>query len=259
MRCIFCKVDSSTSKTIEHIVPESLGNIEHTLPQGVVCDGCNNYFAIKIEKPLLDGAYFRLSRFRNSIANKKGRIPTAKGIYLDSATIVEVCKIDETLSVYPTNEKDGDRFVRSILSKKTGNLIFPVDPEQESDKRLMSRFIGKIAIEALAQRLRPIEAIQSEITNKEELDKLRDYVRWNKGERDWQFNRRKIYSEDSVYEEDGYTYEVLHEYTFLYTVEHELYFVIAVLGIEYVVNIGSPEIEGYVRWLNQNDHKSPLM
>jgi hypothetical protein len=259
MQCIFCKTDSTASKTIEHIIPESLGNVEHTLPRGAVCDACNNYFARKIEKPLLDGAYFKLSRFRNSVVNKKGRIPTAKGIHLQSRTIIEVCKSDEGISVYPTLEKDNDKFARSILTKKTGSLILPVAPEQESDKRLMSRFVGKIAIEALAQRLMPIEGGQEEIVDKEELDELRDYVRWNKGKFDWQFYTRKIYDEDFIFTENDSEYEVLHEYTFLYTVAKELYFAIAIWGIEYVINMGGPEIEGYTQWLNLNENKSPLM
>lgn len=52
MQCIFCHKDSSTSKSIEHIIPESLGNKEHFLPKGYVCDECNHYFAIKIENEL---------------------------------------------------------------------------------------------------------------------------------------------------------------------------------------------------------------
>jgi len=245
MQCIFCKVDSSSSRAIEHIIPESLGNIEHTLPRGAVCDVCNNYFARKIEKPLLDGSYFQLSRFRNSVANKKGRIPTAKGVHLQSKTIVEVCKSDEGLSLFPMHEKDNDRFARSILKNKTGSLILPIGPKQEGEKRLMSRFIGKIAIEALAQRLLPTEGWQEEIVNKEELDELRDYVRWNKGKFDWQFHTRKIYNEDFVFKEIDNEYEILHEYTFLYTAERELYFVMAIWGIEYVINMGDPEIDSY--------------
>ena len=48
MRCIFCKKDSLDSKSIEHIMPESLGNVNHILQPGVVCDECNNYFARKV-------------------------------------------------------------------------------------------------------------------------------------------------------------------------------------------------------------------
>ena len=40
MECIFCHKDSSPSKSIEHLIPESLGNKHHVLPTGYVCDEC---------------------------------------------------------------------------------------------------------------------------------------------------------------------------------------------------------------------------
>jgi hypothetical protein len=78
MRCIFCKINSIATKSIEHVIPESLGNKEHVLPKGAVCDKCNNYFATKIEKELLDFPYFKSLRHRNRIPSKKNRIPIEK-------------------------------------------------------------------------------------------------------------------------------------------------------------------------------------
>lgn len=75
MRCIFCKQDSATSKSVEHIVPESLGNKEHVLPIGAVCDDCNQYFARKVERPVLESPMFCLLRANMVIPNKRGRIP----------------------------------------------------------------------------------------------------------------------------------------------------------------------------------------
>ena len=75
MHCVFCKRDSSTSISIEHIVPESLGNLAHVLPAGVVCDVCNQYFARKIERPLLESPVFRLLRADMAVPNKRGRVP----------------------------------------------------------------------------------------------------------------------------------------------------------------------------------------
>lgn len=72
--CIFCHNDSSTSKSAEHIIPESLGNKEYILPTGYVCDTCNNYFSIKIERDLLTQPYFVSMRFRNEILTKKGNL-----------------------------------------------------------------------------------------------------------------------------------------------------------------------------------------
>lgn len=75
MHCIFCKGESSASRSVEHILPESLGNTEHVLPLGVVCDGCNNYFASKIEQPLLEDPYLREQCSLAGILSKKGNLP----------------------------------------------------------------------------------------------------------------------------------------------------------------------------------------
>lgn len=75
MRCIFCKSDSSASVSLEHMVPESMGNVDHVLPLGAVCDSCNQYFARKIERPLLDSPLFRQVRARMEVPNKRGRVP----------------------------------------------------------------------------------------------------------------------------------------------------------------------------------------
>ncbi len=40
MRYIFCKQEASTSKSVEHIIPESMGNKSNILKPGIVCDKC---------------------------------------------------------------------------------------------------------------------------------------------------------------------------------------------------------------------------
>lgn len=42
MDCIFCRKGKSF-KSVEHVIPESLGNVDPVLPKGVVCDACKNY------------------------------------------------------------------------------------------------------------------------------------------------------------------------------------------------------------------------
>jgi hypothetical protein len=61
--CIFCRDNTTASRSVEHVIPEPLGNTTLTLPPGVVCDKCNHYFARKIEKPLLESAEIIALRF----------------------------------------------------------------------------------------------------------------------------------------------------------------------------------------------------
>lgn len=253
MRCIFCKDDSGDSKSVEHIVPESLGNTEHTLPLGVVCDHCNNYFARKIEKPLLDSGYFRRARFTNAINNKRGNLPTVQAIHFASNSVIEI----DHHSVYPIDEKDSKRFIQSILRTGTGTFVMSMG--EEPDRYTMSRFLGKVAIEVLAQRLLHEPGAMDEIIENKELDNLRHYVRRGDLKKVWPFHQRVIYKENATFSEDGYgTYQVLHEYTLLFTKEMEIYLILAVLGVEYALNMDSPNISGYVKWLSKNGNKSPL-
>lgn len=75
MKCLFCKQSSTDTKSVEHVVPESLGNTKFILPLGYVCDKCNNYFAREVEKPFLELPELRLLRFQESIPNKKIKCP----------------------------------------------------------------------------------------------------------------------------------------------------------------------------------------
>ena len=210
MKCIFCKGDSSASKSIEHIIPESLGNIDHTLPPGVVCDSCNNYFSVKIEFQVVHA--FRWFRGTMNVPNKKGRQPA-----------------------FESNET-------------------PKPPEY----RLMSRFIGKIGLEALASRLLNIPGWNEEITDKRGLDELREYVRFDRGDQDWPFLSRALYPFDSIFFDATEQFEILHEYDLLYTPTFELYIVLAIFGAEFTLNLGGPYLEGYQKWLKENNFQSPL-
>ncbi|RWM71589.1 MULTISPECIES: HNH endonuclease [Mesorhizobium] len=80
MLCVFCEHDASAVRSVEYIIPEALGNKEHVLRRGIVCDGCNNYFASKIEEPVLSSIHFQNLRGRQEIANKRGNIPFQYGI-----------------------------------------------------------------------------------------------------------------------------------------------------------------------------------
>ena len=258
MRCIFCKSDTSKSKSIEHIIPESLGNTEHILPVGVVCDKCNNYFARKIEKPLLESIYFEHLRFHKSIKNKRGLTPAIWGVSVDPAVVLRMANDPQGYSIYPDNPKDFRKFASKIFAKQKFTMIVPVPTDP--DKYVMARFLGKVGLEILAQRLLNTPNGLNEIVDKSDLDRLRTYVRLGDSKKAvWEFHERRLYADDSVFYEVGYGhYEMLHEYTLLYTDTQDLYVVLALFGKEYVLNLGESSIKSYVTWLEQNQGNSPL-
>ncbi len=255
--CIFCKKKSNHSIGREHIVPESLGNKSHVLPKGIVCDKCNNYFSRKVEKPLLETDFFTQTRFRNRIQSKKGRIPSLEPLLGPKNMLFGIQIEQDTPNLYPLDSNSLKQFLNFAKTNRTFSVRIPVALPPE--KKLMSKLLAKMALEALTKRFMGHKGWENEIINKTELDLLRNYARYGKPNISWPFHERRIYTETKPWPElSGNIYEVLHEFDFLYTENLELYFVIAIFGIEYSINMAGPELEGYHTWLEENSHQSPL-
>jgi hypothetical protein len=259
MRCIFCKNPSDNSVSVEHIIPESLGNISHILPKGWVCDTCNNYIAREVEKPFLDSPYGKTSRFEMAVANKRGRVPAVKGLHAQSRTILDVTIWpDENALIFDSpSPQDKARFAESTERFKQHTLYLPTASIPPND-RITARFVGKIALEILAYKAMAIPGANEEIVGKPELDELRQYVRQGQPKIEWPIHIRKIYPADFQFPSLRHgPHQVLHEWMIL-PVESEYYAVIAIFGIEYTINLGGPELHGFHRWLETNGPRSPL-
>ena len=266
MRCIFCKNDSTNSKSVEHIIPESLGNKNNILPKGVVCDNCNTYFGSKIEKTVLEMPYYKSLRGRIMIENKKGKIPSVTGFTVNK-DIIEVnfsSKGDNIIEVIYNNDKT----LNSILNSK--ELYVPLIPEPPQNNIYVSKFLGLIALEAFAQRVSSIENWQEDFIENNSLDELRNFVRYGKGYAIWPYHIRRIDSENQINycKESNSFSEKLNEYDFLIpdisSFDNEihqvdnLYFVLGIMGIEYTINLTNAGLNRYISWLSENNSKSIL-
>lgn len=261
MRCIFCKSVSTNSRSIEHIIPESLGNIEHVLPKGAVCDTCNNYFARKVEGPLLESLWFRHARSRQWVPNKRGLIPPMAGLVPGARMPAHVWLNGTRLILGGRNEREQNALTDAIRTGRARSVYVPMI--EKIDERLMSRFLAKVALEVLAHRVLEVEGWQDEIVDKEALDPIRRFARVGDRPEKWPFSRRRIYDEEDVQQENGAGYQVLHEFTILCEPLSEpghlnLYAVICIFGEEFAINMGEPEIASYERWLKAHDGRSPL-
>ncbi len=266
MKCIFCKNDSSNSKSIEHIIPESLGNKKNTLSKGIVCDSCNNYFGNKIEKNVLEMPYFKSLRGRMMIENKKSKIPRISG-FTKNKEEIEIAFSPNDDSTFEVLYKD-EKTLETLLSHN--EIYVPLIPEPPINDLLISKFIGKIAIEALAKRVSSVEGWQNDFVENESLDQLRDFVRYGKGYSIWPYSIRRIDSENQIkYDKKSNKFlEKLNEYDFLIpdnsTIEDDthkidnLYFVMAIMGIEYTINLTNAGLNRYTAWLSDNENKSIL-
>jgi hypothetical protein len=253
MRCIFCKTDTKGSRSVEHVIPESLGNSTLVLPKGVVCDPCNNYFAREVEKPFLEAPALRIMRFHQALENKKGRVPNLAGIITPGAPAI--------LTRYPRYDFASvavahDAFER-IMKERQGELIFPLDgPLPEG--RVVSRFVAKVALEAMAARIAEHADGLAYLCDEVQLDDLRHHARRGKIS-EWPVNVRRIYAANAkTFGKNGEPEQVIHESDFFVTDRSEWFFVLALFGVEFAINLGGPEIDGYRRWLKENNNGSPL-
>jgi hypothetical protein len=266
MKCIFCKNDSTNSKSVEHIIPESLGNKRNILPKGVVCDDCNNYFGNKIEKIVLEMTYFKSLRSRLIIENKKGKLLRMSGL-TEQGENVEIEYSTEGENIFKVVCK-GEKAFASI--NNGSDLYIPFIQVPPSNDVNVSKFIGKIALEAFAQRLSKTENWQNDFVEHKVLDELRYFVRYGKGYTIWPYNIRRI-SDELEIKYDKQNNKILHklnEYDFLIpdkpTIKGEtyhldnLYFVLNILGIEYSINLTNSGLNRYLIWLSDNQNKSIL-
>ena len=257
MRCIFCKLPSEDSVSVEHIIPESLGNTKHILPKGIVCDKCNNYFASKIEQPFLQLPYFISVRHRNDIESKKGRIPLEKGVlFANTPSIINIHRGKEGQSLMLEDESLLSFFTES----ETFSIIIPINEEPPKDNIFISKFLGKVGLELIAKIGIDVDSGIDEITDKIELDAIRNYVRYGKGVKFWQYYCRPLYNEQCTFTDETIQdrYQVLHEFKLLYTEDQQLLVIVVIFGIEYCLDLSRPTTEVYEKWLLSNNYVSPM-
>jgi hypothetical protein len=267
MRCVFCKANSDASISKEHILPESLGNVDHVLPPGWVCDKCNNYIALKIEKPFLETFYGQASRAMQEIPSKKGRIPPRIGFHPKSRTKIEMFRAKDGSGrcVGASEGEDENRWIQSILNMSKGEhgFFWMPDPGMPEANYTTSRFIAKIGFEALVFRGLKIQGWNDEIVDKLALDELRNYVRIGSTNEVWPISIRQIHPPDFLFTDIQHgNHQILHEFMlhFFPTASGEEYYaVIDIFGVEYAINFSSPELNGYQAWLKQNGDRSPLL
>lgn len=234
-------------------MPESLGNTEHVLGPGVVCDACNNYLAREVEKPILDSPYFQVRRFSSVVPNKRGHVVPLDGFHLESGTRIQAYpNTTEGISIGAHPDADEARVIERLLGQSQGTLVFPA--ATTPDERVLARFVGKVGLEAIASRLIGAGASHEEVVDNPALDELRNFVRRGSGPRQWAVARRQLYSADTVFFDGKENYKLLHEYELLLRPVDEAndlytcYVSLVLFGEEFVLNMGGPTLDGFETW-----------
>ncbi|MGJ7878064.1 HNH endonuclease [Streptomyces rochei] len=254
MLCLFCKKDAQGSRSVEHVVPESLGNTTMTLPAGTVCDACNNYFAVKVEKPFLESPSIVALRFHQAIPSKKRRIPPLEGAFGPDLPVTVYRHADGPLGGVISVPWEAMSYLPNG-GKAVINLPAASDEWRVEE---VSRFMAKAALESLAARLLDNPVGVHSLVADAQLDPIRDYARYGKGKL-WPIHSRRIYEADKSWVlSTGETVQRVWESDFLHTSRGEVYYVLAVFGLELVINLLGPVVQGYQTWLAENRGMSPL-
>lgn len=177
--CIFCGRNSEDSRSIEHIIPESLGNKELILERGIVCDKCNNYFARKIEEPVLSLDCFKQLRFYNFIENKRGHIPLSDALFCGEVAEAQWVKTDGQYSLFIGLSPETIEKMINNPPKMFFTRGYDLS-DHENHRYEISRFLSKVAIEYFVYQTLTTQELEDEELNiifDEQLKKLINYVR----------------------------------------------------------------------------------
>lgn len=151
MNCIFC--NSPHPRSVEHVIPESLGNEDLVLVDEV-CSGCNAAFS-SVENYVLSKTPIAFWRTIHGIKTKKGNLPRVdlsqppvdKGVWADCHAahddgIAFASHIDGSVSV----DIADDSILQGIMHGEKSGLRFVLTPKK---LHLLGRFLAKIGIELL--------------------------------------------------------------------------------------------------------------
>ncbi len=160
------------------------------------------------------------------------------------------------LAIEPNDPDLRAQVFREIVLGRVSRLI--ISPDEMPAERLIARFLAKISMEFLATRVISTKGWEEFLVDDRQLDPIRRFARQGDKPDFWPFSIRKIYDEDAIHIHADGDHQVLHEFDFLVTPHSEYYGVLCLFGVEMAINCGGPEIEGYQRWLCDNQGSSPL-
>lgn len=244
------------------MIPESFGSKRVVLPRGIVCDKCNNYFATKLEGPLLSHESFRNVRAWHQVPSKKGKLPSVRGYIGGTDIRINLRLINGMLDIQFENELDGRKygpdFIPGLLAAGSNALIFMM--HEDHPKTQMSRFLAKMALEALVYRYLANADFINHLIDEPHFDRIRNFARYGIGG-DWPFHQRRIFPvetkmkhpQKNEWVQFGFGHELF------FSLKKELFFLFLLYGTEYVINLGGPSIKGYKLWLDIHGQISPAI
>jgi hypothetical protein len=166
-KCIFCKSTTSRFTTREHILPESLGGGEWAvLPEGLLCDKCQNFFGSSIEQQALMDYPFSYFRVFAGIPTKKGKPPW----FTSWEGTIKASLQPGIVSYEPS------RIFKNAVEKERKSsirlLAHPLKP------KMICRFLLKMGLEVVATD-------NTEVVFDKKFDNARNFALLGEKQQDW--------------------------------------------------------------------------
>jgi hypothetical protein len=208
-----------------------------------------------VEKPFLESLAILALRFFQAIPSKRGIIPPRAGVVRphNIPAIFYPCTKGGVVGTLSMPEE----CVSVLMQSDGGELALP-DGGPPPEGSVLSRFLAKVAVEAMARNLLKTPTILEQWISDLQVDPIRNHAR--RGENvDWPVHVRRIYDPDAraVFGKPQLQ-QTVHEFDFLQTERLEFYFVLALFGVEMTINVAGPIIDGYLEWLQKHNDASPL-
>jgi hypothetical protein len=245
-RCLFCLGSSESSVSVEHIVPESLGNTTMTLPPGIVCDVCNSYFGRKVEAPFLDSPPIKGLRHTQGLANKRGRIPDLE-VVIDDGTVgqLTVSRHDPIRRSLAVPE---DTLRRVLLGDQSSHHMWFPTPDSVQPDRQVARFVAKAGLELVAERNLDFPLGLAMLMQAPELEMCRRFARYGDGPKVWELRVGPLYEPDHMFIDTLPDGQRVWEMDLLIIDEEFMIFAMSIFGLEFVINLTGPTLAPYDRW-----------
>lgn len=255
LNCLFCRCASFDAVSEEHVLPVALGNSTLVVPAGVVCDACNNYFAVKVEKPLVEVGRFRDLRARQGLRSRRGRTLARRAVLSGTDWPASFLVVGDRVVFWADHADSAERFWDRVDSDPEAALL-PVNSDYIDNARL-SRLLAKGALEHLALRTHKVAGWERYAWS-HEFDRLRQWARAGLGG-PWPVNERRLYDEDTPFiQPDGTLRQTIWEAELWAVTPHCHYWVVCIFGVEYAINYREREVASYRNWLSTHGGLSPL-
>lgn len=172
-KCIFCKSTTGPFNTREHILPESLGGEDWALlPDGLLCDACQNSFGSSVEQQALGSYPLNQLRVLFRIPTKKGKAPW----FRFSEGMMKASSRPKTMEYEPSPP-----FIKAIKEGRKSQIRIIAEPTRPD---MICRFLLKMGLEVVA----------SDKTSKvfsKKYDSARKYASLGEKSSDWWYLQRE--------------------------------------------------------------------